>query len=287
MTERKVDVAEEAFQAAAKRFTDSAAPEDMRRLIVKSAASLDDVRKVVVELMLKYEASGKYPKAVKWLQEFSGGICYYSNILDVFVQHHPEYVSLAWGAMKFLFIVSIDPLQRRRVEPFRLKVLTVVRPVETQLTNAQGVLNHEKTVKLLAKSLAQIAECLPHVQLASRLYPTPQMTKAVEELYSYILKFLMRAYDWYNEGKIRHIIHSITQPPELRYKDLLEDIRASSRSIDQVAVAASQAELREMHIKLFMIVSKLEHSEAKVDDLVAKMACKHARNIQLHKNASD
>lgn len=27
-------------------------------------------------------------------------------IFDVFAQHHPEYVSLAWGTMKFLFIVS-------------------------------------------------------------------------------------------------------------------------------------------------------------------------------------
>jgi len=27
--------------------------------------------------------------------------------MDVLVQHHPEYVSLAWGAMKFIFGVRI------------------------------------------------------------------------------------------------------------------------------------------------------------------------------------
>ena len=32
---------------------------------------------------------------------------YYGNIFDVFAQHHPEYVALAWGAMKFLFVVSL------------------------------------------------------------------------------------------------------------------------------------------------------------------------------------
>lgn len=31
---------------------------------------------------------------------------HYSNVLDVLVQHHPEYVSLAWGALKFVFVVS-------------------------------------------------------------------------------------------------------------------------------------------------------------------------------------
>jgi len=28
-------------------------------------------------------------------------------VFDVFVQHYPEYVSLAWGAFKFLFVVSL------------------------------------------------------------------------------------------------------------------------------------------------------------------------------------
>lgn len=27
--------------------------------------------------------------------------------MDVLVQHHPEYVALAWGAMKLLFVVSL------------------------------------------------------------------------------------------------------------------------------------------------------------------------------------
>jgi hypothetical protein len=40
------------------------------------------------------------------LSKFSSRICYYGQIFDVLVQHHPEYVSLAWGAMKFLFVVG-------------------------------------------------------------------------------------------------------------------------------------------------------------------------------------
>jgi len=53
-------------------------------------------------------SSGKaFKKARMWLTSLSGRIVYYGNILDVLVQHHPEYVSLAWGAFKFLFVVSL------------------------------------------------------------------------------------------------------------------------------------------------------------------------------------
>ena len=48
----------------------------------------------------------------KALVVFSEKVYYYSGITDVLVSHHPEYVALVYGAMKFLFVVSlfIDPL---------------------------------------------------------------------------------------------------------------------------------------------------------------------------------
>ncbi len=44
-------------------------------------------------------------KARKWLCRLSARINLYGNILDVLVQQSPEYISLIWGAFKFLFIV--------------------------------------------------------------------------------------------------------------------------------------------------------------------------------------
>lgn len=58
--------------------------------------------------MAKYEAKAESSRTRKWLQGFSEAICHYNQVLDVFVQHHPEYVSLVWGTMKLLFIVSRD-----------------------------------------------------------------------------------------------------------------------------------------------------------------------------------
>lgn len=37
-------------------------------------------------------------------------IHYYGNIMDVLVQHHPEFTCLAWGAMKLLVGVRHFPI---------------------------------------------------------------------------------------------------------------------------------------------------------------------------------
>ena len=54
-----------------------------------------------------YHGSGAQQcKARKWLVALSERVTYYGQIFDVLVQHHPEYVSLAWGTFKFVFTVS-------------------------------------------------------------------------------------------------------------------------------------------------------------------------------------
>jgi len=68
--------------------------------------SLQDVECIVRAAQAKYKSS-KTAKARKWLNCVAGRLMHYSNIFDVLVQHHPEYVSLAWGAMKFMFVVSL------------------------------------------------------------------------------------------------------------------------------------------------------------------------------------
>ncbi|PTB38394.1 hypothetical protein M441DRAFT_251508 [Trichoderma asperellum CBS 433.97] len=159
---------------------------------------------------------------------------------------------------------------------------------------------HENTTQLLAKSIAQIAESLPRVHLSSDLYPTPQMKIALEELYASILSFLLKAYDWYNEGKISHFLHSFTRPLHRVHADLVDEIAAKSRKIDKLAGSASQAELRVMHKRIAdiqaqlqlvtasqseprdlhnifaAIQSQLHLSDTKMDDIVKKMTSYHA-----------
>jgi len=98
--------------------------------------------------------------------------------------------------------------------------------------------------------LCDVADALPRVELAAILYPTNSIKQAVAMLYAHIMKFLVRALKWYEEGKIAHAIHSITKPAALRYGDLIKEIYRATRSIADSAVASSQAEQRDMHDEL-------------------------------------
>lgn len=86
------------------------------------------------------------------------------------------------------------------------------------------------------------------------------MRQAVGNLYANLIRFFIRAHDWSCESPWRHLVHSITRPVELRYDDLLNDIAADSREIDQLAAAGSRVEIREMNLKLTDIQSMVKES---------------------------
>jgi hypothetical protein len=73
---------------------------------LKKKHTIADVQEAVTKAQEKYNLRSKDSKVRKWLARFSTGVLHYGRILDVLVQHHPEYVSLAWGTTKLLFVVS-------------------------------------------------------------------------------------------------------------------------------------------------------------------------------------
>jgi hypothetical protein len=96
----------------------------------------------------------------------------------------------------------------------------------------------------------QIAKVLSRIEVSMRLHPTAQMKDAVVDLYAHILRFFIRAHDWYKEGSFRRALHSVTRPPELRYGDILNSIQECARSIEQLSALGSQAELRDAHTQV-------------------------------------
>ncbi|KAL3423071.1 hypothetical protein PVAG01_04818 [Phlyctema vagabunda] len=242
------EVACKAFAAAKIHFEQQGKLSEQEKDLLSSAHCIEDVQRVVNDLLIKYEARCESSKTRRWLQKVAETISHYATVLDVFVQHHPEYVALVWGSMKLLFT---------------------------------GVVNHEETLKLLAKSVAQIAARLPRFKLVSKLYPTAEMRKAIETLYSCLLEFLIRAHGWCSESKIRHFYHSYTQPHELRYQDLLQRITDCSNNILELATVSWQVEIRVMHKiqkeKLGLIISLLETSGLTLNDLVAKTVSLYPR----------
>ncbi|KAL6712766.1 hypothetical protein ACLMJK_000640 [Lecanora helva] len=141
-------------------------------------------------------------------------------------------------------------------------------------TSSGGVLNHEELMSTFAKALCRIADCLPRQELRLILYPTIQIKQAVARLYAYLIQFLLKALEWYQEGTFKRILHSFTQPVGLKYKDILENIEDCSRQLDQWAAALSQAELRDihnmqrdMHTDLGKTGAIIQQSAASVDEI--------------------
>ncbi|KAF5682768.1 hypothetical protein FCIRC_4819 [Fusarium circinatum] len=238
----KADIAQEAFKSVKKHFEQSNSLSSDEKALLGTKSSLQDVEKAVSDAFAKYEAKSEGSKTRKWLLKASESICHYGQVLDVFVQHHPEYVSLAWGLMKLMFI---------------------------------SVVNHGETLKLLSKSLFEVAQRLPRIEHLSALYPTKNMKLAIESLYSCIMEFLLIAHSWCSESKFKHIYHSFTRPHELRYGDLLQRIETCTGNINELATVGSQTELRVMHntqsSKLNEIILSLQTSEktrqAQIDGL--------------------
>lgn len=74
---------------------------------LKDKYTQHDVESSIEQAKLLYEARSN-SKARPWLGKLSSGILCYGKVLDMLAQHHPEYVSLAWGTTELLFIVSFN-----------------------------------------------------------------------------------------------------------------------------------------------------------------------------------
>jgi hypothetical protein len=151
--------------------------------------------------------------------------------------------------------------------------------------------NHERSLATLSSALCDIADKLPRVDLATRLYPTQRMKHAVAVLYADILTFLIRAHVWYQESKLSHALHSFTRPSELRYADLLKNISYHSHNVTDLAVAGSQVEQRDMHLEQKEMSAKLDNLTALVSHLretvLANQIVNTSAHIELRQSLSD
>lgn len=112
MCNRTLDPAREAFELASVKFNSVLTNDERKRHIINQTSNVLELQNLVVNAQAKYTAKhdgNSMSGTRKWLLKLSKRIVHYGTIMDVFVQHHPEYVSLAWGAMKFIFVVSATP----------------------------------------------------------------------------------------------------------------------------------------------------------------------------------
>ncbi|KAH8890409.1 hypothetical protein GQ53DRAFT_824555 [Thozetella sp. PMI_491] len=197
--------------------------------------NLSSVLTSVRDAQTHYESRKGSSKVRQILVDVSLKIHHYNAIVDVLVQHHPEYVSLAWGAMKVLFV---------------------------------GVANHQTLIFRLSTGLCQVADILPRAELILQLYPTKSIKATVVALYAHILKFLLRALRWFQESRSKHALHALTRPAELQYDDLLKEISSLSHSMGASAQVSNFAEQRDIHTGVQQQASSLMGMEKKLDAIL-------------------
>lgn len=110
----------------------------------------------------------------------------------------------------------------------------------------------------IVAALCEISESLPTAQSAITLYPTPALIRNVSMLYAHIMRLLIRAWKFYHESKLMHVLHSVTRPAALRYDDLLKSIQKDAESVRRLAMMNSQEEVRSVHDDVRDLREKLE-----------------------------
>jgi hypothetical protein len=100
--------AEQAFTEAVQLYTQQLTKDPKKAKVLDDihASTISDVVSAVHTAREHYEKKRSDSRARSCLVEVSKRLVYYGNVMDVIVQQHPEYVSLAWGTMKLLFGVS-------------------------------------------------------------------------------------------------------------------------------------------------------------------------------------
>ena len=102
-----MDPARDAFTKAKTIFSQNLTKDEQKKSFIRQKTSIEDILKVVNQAKDQYDQKSHTAKAWRWLSAFSSRFMYYGAVLDTLSQHHPEYVSLAWGAIKFIFVVIL------------------------------------------------------------------------------------------------------------------------------------------------------------------------------------
>jgi len=103
--------AQEAYQKATDLFNTTLTKDERKRTWLDTKPTMQDVLAAVEVAKTEYDTRKRKGsgKVEEYLSAFSKRLVYYGAIMDTLSQHHPEYVSLAWGAMKFVFVVRFPP----------------------------------------------------------------------------------------------------------------------------------------------------------------------------------
>lgn len=102
----KRDITAEAFHNAVGDLKKQLKIADETAAWANSHADVQAVLQTAQQGKKTYDAESKQHSGTRaWLERCSSRVMYYGKVLDALAQHHPEYVALAWGAVKLVLMV--------------------------------------------------------------------------------------------------------------------------------------------------------------------------------------
>ncbi|KAI8955133.1 hypothetical protein F4801DRAFT_586999 [Xylaria longipes] len=198
------------------------------------------------------------------LISFSEKVHHYSGIMDVLVSHHPEYVALAYGAIKFLFV---------------------------------GVVNHQKLLTQLCTGLSNVANILPRAALVMRLYATSQIRTNILAIYAnskamHMLHAITRPAELrYNDllATISSLSQSLTEnaldSSHAEQRDMHTDITTLVRWKPHIDTKIDQLMTHILKVKKHIIAEQATNSSARLN--VSQKLSESQLPIKAFQNYSD
>jgi hypothetical protein len=168
--------------------------------------------------------------AVTWWKQLSFRLMQYETVVDSFVSSNPEYAALVWGAMKFLFKVT---------------------------------LNHEECSSKLAQAFTEIGAVLPQAEFISQLYPTARIRATLASTYAQIVDFCVRATKWYEKMRrtsIKKVLGAAFKTWPLEFQDIRNNIEAQFTHLRELSAIAHQAETREINVRVVQLRALLDQA---------------------------
>lgn len=211
------NIASEAYNSAVDAF-ERELDQAESMILLNTPTCMEDILSAIRRTQAQHGLNrSKWDKTTKWLNLASSRIVYYSSVLDALAQHHPEYVSLAWGAIKFVLM---------------------------------GVVNHSELLTKFATAFSEIGEALNSALCSARLYGTADMQTHISELYLQIMRFLEKAVKWYSQSTLKRFVSSMGRPWTLSWKDNVDNIHALVAKVKDKSQTAMYAELRDTHVSV-------------------------------------
>lgn len=201
---------------------------------LSKASSIQDVLNILAESQQRYQASKlkrwkAVSKAATWWKALSLRMTQYEKVIDSLVSSNPEYAGLIWGAMRFLFTVT---------------------------------LNHQEISAKIAQAFAEIGAVLPEVEFISKnLYPTQLIRATLANVYTQILEFCIRATKWCDKARkspTKQVFSAVFKTWPLQFQDIRQEIDTQVTRLREQAAIAHQAETREIHAQVRGLRSLLD-----------------------------